>query len=159
MVKKFRIFIAQFMALLAFATSVGIKLYVHECLTCNVTDISLVDEVAACHEHHLIHHLNHVEEGCCDNHCGNCVNEDCCSSHEEFILYQFDFAPERSFVFSFKAPLVAEIQLHPDIVPNIAPEISQPIYGNFTNPPPLLKAGIDLIKSIHQFRYHCCFLS
>jgi hypothetical protein len=120
----------------------------------------LVDEVSVCHEHHQIHHINHNHAStCCENECTNNINDGCCSSHQAFIIYQFDYAPERNVALNFHPITVAEIFLHPDVFSEFFPVANSPFSYNYTNPPPKICHGIDLLRAIHQLKFDCCFLS
>jgi len=106
-----RILLKQIFALtlatLTLVTSVGIKLYFHKCLTCNVTDISLVDEVSACHQHHLIHHINHSHKE--ENHNSTHNDDECCVITKAYIQYHYNNTVERTLDLSYQYSFAKDI--------------------------------------------------
>ncbi len=156
-----KVFVKKFFALLlvvlTLSTSIGIKLYFHECLTCHVIDFSFIDEVSACHQHHLIHHINHNHEHK-NNAMEQSVDNDCCVATEAYLQYHYNNTLESPFELSSKLDFVA-ILFHIDTV-SVSSLIGLNNFKHyFVNPPPALISGIDFLKSIQQLKFDCFCLA
>ncbi|HQA75845.1 MAG TPA: hypothetical protein PLY32_01865 [Salinivirgaceae bacterium] len=145
------------LAFLTLTTSVGIKIYFHKCLTCNVTDISLIDEVSACHHHHLIHHINHNHKG--DNHNSTHNDDKCCLITEAYIQYHYNNTVERTIDLSFLYSFAKEILFCINTADSNETIVTEDFTYCFINPPPIIISGIDMLKSIHQLKFDYRFLS
>lgn len=145
------------LAFLTLTTSVGIKLYLHKCLTCNVIDVSLVDEVSASHQHHQIHHINHNHKD--DNHDSVHNDDECCFVTEAYIQYHYNNTVERTLDLSYQYSFAKDILFCINTADADETVVTEDFIYCFVNPPPIIISGIDLLKSIHQLKFDYCFLS
>lgn len=146
---------ALFLSLLALLTSTGIKLYLHQCLTCSEVDTSFIDKERDCYQHHNIHHKTHhsTRDEVADN-SGNihACSTDCCIHIEAFLIYHYINIVERNIAQTLK--FVLQTDSYASCVTKLDKQVEPNSYleYNYLYPPPLIISGFEVLKTIHQLK-------
>lgn len=139
----------------------GVRLFMHECATCNSTEISIIQTEASCcsavseTDNAGICEIPYDDNSadCCSTPASNsgCKTDDCCTDQVIYLVNDYDFSKERSQE-RVEPQVLKFLQIAFAIV-NVIPADETISFGYFpfSEPPPKL-SGKEFIIFSHQLK-------